>query len=61
MKNVKLERLELKYCEHCGGIWLRKNGERHLYCQRCRPIVVNIGPRPGGRLDKEREAVEIGE
>ena len=33
MRNVNLIKLELKYCENCGALWLRKRGERLLHCQ----------------------------
>jgi len=26
---------ELKYCERCGGLWLRAVGERRVYCVKC--------------------------
>jgi hypothetical protein len=61
MKNLKVVRLELKYCEHCGGLWLRRRGDCCLYCQRCRQIGVNSGPSNGGPLHKGRDAAGIGE
>ena len=27
--------LELKYCEQCGGLWLRRQGSRECYCAAC--------------------------
>jgi Zn-finger nucleic acid-binding protein len=27
--------LELKYCERCGGLWLRRKGNVEVFCQRC--------------------------
>ena len=27
--------LELKYCERCGGLWLRQRGEPQVYCETC--------------------------
>jgi hypothetical protein len=29
------ERLELKYCERCGGLWLRPVGGGQIYCVGC--------------------------
>jgi len=26
---------ELKYCERCGGLWLRPVGGRQIYCAGC--------------------------
>jgi len=27
--------VELKYCERCGGLWLRPQGEDVVYCRGC--------------------------
>jgi Zn-finger nucleic acid-binding protein len=27
--------LELKYCERCGGLWLRRKGTEEVYCAPC--------------------------
>ena len=38
MTSVKKEhfiKLELKYCERCGGLWIRRRGEMETRCQRC--------------------------
>jgi Zn-finger nucleic acid-binding protein len=45
--------LELKYCERCGGLWLRTAGTEDLYCSSCaiemfnlaRPMKRRYGPR----------------
>jgi Zn-finger nucleic acid-binding protein len=45
--------LELKYCERCGGLWLRMAGTDDLYCASCaiemlnlaRPLKRKYGPR----------------
>src|SRR5208337_2017542 len=28
--------VELKYCERCGGLWLRPQGADGVYCDSCR-------------------------
>ncbi len=28
--------VELKYCERCGGLWLRRQGADGVYCASCR-------------------------
>jgi len=28
-------RVELKYCERCGGLWLRRTGTERVYCTQC--------------------------
>ena len=37
-------RMELKYCEHCGGLWVREGGAG-VYCDRCAPKVADL-PTP---------------
>jgi Zn-finger nucleic acid-binding protein len=35
-------KIELKYCEMCGGLWLRKEGNHGVYCAHCAPTVTEI-------------------
>jgi Zn-finger nucleic acid-binding protein len=35
-------RVELKYCEHCGGLWLRECGSGVIYCDNCQPKVADL-------------------
>jgi len=35
-------RMELKYCEHCGGLYLRVSGAGVVYCERCQPQVADL-------------------
>jgi len=37
--------MELKYCERCGGLWLRPQGEVEVYCLSCRVRMAEM-PRP---------------
>jgi hypothetical protein len=37
--------VELKYCEHCGGLWVRERGAGIVYCDRCQPLVADL-PAP---------------
>ena len=34
-------RVELKYCEHCGGLWIREGGAG-VYCEKCQPKVADL-------------------
>ena len=43
--------LELKYCEQCGGLWLRQQGSEHCYCASCAHFLEEIPPR---RQDNRR-------
>ena len=43
--------LELKYCERCGGLWLRVRGNPGPYCSSCaaalsETVVVRTSKRP---------------
>lgn len=43
-------RMELKYCEHCGSLWLRRSGSETVYCENCQPRVAELPPgnkKPG--------------
>lgn len=33
--------VELKYCEHCGGLWVRERGVG-VYCEKCQPKVDEL-------------------
>ena len=39
-------RVELKYCERCGGLWLRVQETDGVYCASCR-VVLAAQPDPG--------------
>lgn len=36
--------LELKYCERCGGLWLRPKGSDLIFCARCAKTMAGILP-----------------
>ena len=38
----ELVRVELKYCEHCGGLWLRECGAGTVYCPSCAAKVADL-------------------
>jgi Zn-finger nucleic acid-binding protein len=37
--------VELKYCERCGGLWLRPKEETEIYCPECVPKMAEM-PQP---------------
>jgi hypothetical protein len=43
-ENTKKEevRVELKYCERCGGLWLRECGTGEVYCGNCRAQIADL-------------------
>jgi hypothetical protein len=40
--------VELKYCERCGGLWLRPQGKDVVYCRGCQEHIA-AWPRAGER------------
>jgi uncharacterized Zn finger protein (UPF0148 family) len=45
MKGQEIQ-VELKYCERCGGLWLRPQGADGVYCAGCR-VRLAARPDPG--------------
>jgi len=45
-------RMELKYCEHCGGLWVREPGAG-VVCGKCQAKVADL-PIPKKKLAKVR-------
>jgi hypothetical protein len=43
--DLEIVQLELKYCEYCGGLWLRRKGDREVYCAACLTYIVQL-PAP---------------
>lgn len=46
--------LELKYCERCGGLWLRLQGDSEVYCANCRTRMAAMPRSSGERLSNPR-------
>jgi hypothetical protein len=42
-------RMELKYCERCGGLWLRPAGSGSSYCESCAAAMAEL---PAVRLKR---------
>jgi hypothetical protein len=40
-KDANSVRVELKYCEHCGGLWVREGGGG-VYCGKCQDKVSEL-------------------
>ena len=41
--------VELKYCEACGGLWLRRRGAVEVYCRHCEERMGEIAVGKGAR------------
>ena len=37
-------KLELKYCERCGGLWLRPEGSDLILCAGCARVMAGLVP-----------------
>jgi hypothetical protein len=43
-ESTSTTQMELKYCERCGGLWLRPLGDSHVYCSSCSPAMAELPP-----------------
>jgi ribosomal protein L37AE/L43A len=50
--------VELKYCERCGGLWLRRPGQGVVYCGRCRAQRAALLQTGRGRMPQNSLRVE---
>ena len=48
-------RVELKYCEHCGGLWVREGGAG-VYCPKCQPKVEDLPAPKKSAVPRKRTA-----
>ena len=46
--------LELKYCERCGGLWLRPGGSDLVFCGRC---ARNLAVADAGLVNRRHSFV----
>ena len=44
---LEIVQLELKYCESCGGLWLRPKGSQQVECAACATRFKQAFGRPG--------------
>ncbi|HXR18103.1 MAG TPA: hypothetical protein VN777_18055 [Terriglobales bacterium] len=42
---LEIVRLELKYCERCGGLWMRTQGTEDVYCPSCAVEMLDLPAR----------------
>ncbi len=48
----RIWRLELKYCERCGALWLRRAGGEDSYCKGCFVEMERLPRAKGPRKDR---------
>jgi len=46
MENETYLKVEVKYCERCGGLWLRYAGSGQVYCVSCAPDMGKVARGP---------------
>jgi uncharacterized Zn finger protein (UPF0148 family) len=49
IEGLEIVRLELKYCERCGGLWLREKGTEDVYCPSCAVEMQDMPARANRR------------
>lgn len=61
-----MQALELKFCERCGGLWLRPAGSAWSYCRGCKPLIdqlpergANTEGRPSRRPHRRRDRKKV--
>ena len=54
---MELIEMELKYCERCGGLWLRELGSEEIYCAPCLAKLEGL-PSPRLKRGPHSEHVE---
>ena len=42
MDDEKIVQLELKYCERCGGLWVRRVASENVYCAPCAVVMAEF-------------------
>jgi hypothetical protein len=47
-------RMELKYCERCGGLWLRPTDGGQIYCAACGRAMAELPPASYDRVGGPR-------
>lgn len=56
--------LELKYCERCGGLWLRPQGSELVFCASCARAMAGLSCLPATlrvpRLGRRTDAIQGG-
>ena len=58
-EKVEVVQLELKYCERCGGLWVRPQGSGLVYCAPCVVKVADL-PKPRHYRTKPRIPIHHG-
>jgi uncharacterized Zn finger protein (UPF0148 family) len=49
IEGFEIIRMELKYCERCGGLWIRARGTGEIYCPACAVEMLELPAARGRR------------
>jgi len=60
-KELEIVRLELKYCERCGELWLRRRGEGSVYCVSCLSQLGKLGDHGEATLPLRKHRIALDE
>jgi hypothetical protein len=55
-------RVEMKYCEPCGALWLRAIGSRDIYCCQCKWQMRELplaGYQKAGMRRRKADSTEL--
>lgn len=53
-RELKVIRVELKYCEACGALWLRPRNCHAPYCRRCEKVMAGLSRTNRARVAEGR-------
>ena len=53
---IERTKVELKYCESCGALWLRKQGGSEANCGACEVMWMDL---PGAWIERLRRKPEV--
>ena len=56
-------RVEMKYCERCGALWVRAIGSRNVYCCQCERQMRELplaGHQKAGMRRQKTDSNEFG-
>lgn len=54
----QIVRVELKYCERCGALWVRECGAGVMYCEKCQSEVAEL-PIPTSRKPGRKQRLTL--
>jgi len=56
IEDLEIVQLELKYCERCGGLWMRVQGSQEVYCSGCAASILEL---PGVRQRRSKPRLPV--